>query len=317
MDELTNYLTEGTKHADISSETLELMGKRAANMYLDHGVSLNEGIAKIASEYKDINHEQVKRVVEHANTSVYLAQHDMNKTAGKDSSYPQFELAEASKVLQNLSDENRTVVVTPTDISYSSRVEQKTKLSAAKNAELEKGLAEMFEVEGSEKTASLDFSVDTAINDLLLAKHSAEDNKNHFEYTYSEVLSLHKEASAEYYELVKRFMLDGGDFSHVMAAARSTELEDAKIASVMRPVVEKLMEDKVASDKQLQQSIRNLEKVAFRVINPNHPLVTNFASLAELNDEVDVVKEALSKSAEAYNIAKEAINETFFDKSSK
>src|SRR5258708_3946623 len=95
-DALTDYISAGSEKAVISAESLELMGKRAASFLFDHGIPLNEGIRKIASEYKDINHEQIKRVVEFANISAYLTQHDKNKTAGAESSYPQFELADGN-----------------------------------------------------------------------------------------------------------------------------------------------------------------------------------------------------------------------------
>mgnify|MGYP003353403588 CR=1 FL=1 len=71
-----------------------------------------EAVAKLASAVPDMNAEQVKRVCEYANTNVYLALHDKNKTAGAGSSYPQFELADPSRVIQDLSDGAKPTVIT-------------------------------------------------------------------------------------------------------------------------------------------------------------------------------------------------------------
>ena len=111
-NDLVNYLSSTGQHAKLSPEALEMMGKQAANMFLDTGLSLNEAVVKIASEHHDINVEQLKRVAEFANTAVYLAKHDQSKTAGDSTSYPQFELADPARIVQDMSDGARPTVVT-------------------------------------------------------------------------------------------------------------------------------------------------------------------------------------------------------------
>jgi hypothetical protein len=41
-DELTNYLMNGSRHASLSAESLELIGKQAATRFLNEGLALNE-----------------------------------------------------------------------------------------------------------------------------------------------------------------------------------------------------------------------------------------------------------------------------------
>jgi hypothetical protein len=106
------------RHASLSAESLELLGKTAANAYLTQGIRLNTSIAKQAAAHPDISNAQVQRICEFANTAVYLAQHDKNKLAGAGSSYPQFELADAARVIQDISSGSRPTVVTRTDIEY-------------------------------------------------------------------------------------------------------------------------------------------------------------------------------------------------------
>lgn len=314
MEELTNYLLDGKHRTELSADSLELMGKRAANMYLDFKVPLNEGIAKIASEHKDINPEQVKRVVEFANIAVYLSEHDHNKTAGADTSYPQFELADSTVIIQSLGEETKTVTSSAVNVDYASQPRRKEKTSSI---ETDKLFSQMFGTDNATKLASAESNVESAAGELVNAKHSAEDLRDSLSRSYDQIDNLYKMASEEYYELVKRYMLDDGDFSHVMVAARSTDLSDEKIAYVIKPVVEKLLEEKVASSKQLNQSIRNLEKVAFRVINPEHPLVTTFSGLVLLDEEKRASWLALKDATDQHEKIAKVIKETFLVKASK
>jgi hypothetical protein len=289
-DELTNYLLNGNRHAKLSPESLELLGKQAANMYLNDGLSLNESIAKLAAAYQDISQEQVKRIVEFANSAVYLAKHDQNKTAGAASSYPQFDLADAGRIIQDLSDGARPTVMTPVDLEYSRIPTKKEKVAAVQH------IAEMFGADDNsavEKTASADFSKETAVTEIMGAKNMLTGLKDNLESSVEKMDLMLKEAKAAYYDLVKRHLLDGGDFSDVMAAARSSEAEDEKIASIVQPVVVQLMSEKVASEKRLMNGVRNLEKVAYRVVNEKHPLVVEFKNIVTLEDEVEKVANGL------------------------
>ena len=74
--ELSRHLMAQRNHARLTAEDLELMGKEASTLLLTKGVPLNESIAKMAASHHGFNAEQVKRVVEFANTSAYLAIHD-------------------------------------------------------------------------------------------------------------------------------------------------------------------------------------------------------------------------------------------------
>lgn len=291
-DELSNYLMSGSRHAKLSPESLEMMGKQAANMLLNEKVPLNEAIAKLAGAHADINQEQVKRVCEFANNAVYLAKHDQNKTAGANSSYPSFALADPSRIIQEMSDGARPTVVTKTDIEYSKHPNRYEKVASVKSDAL---LSEMFGYEEKIKTASPDFSHATGVNEVMEAKHSLQGLKDHLESAGEKFDMMLKEAQEEYYDLVKRHLLNEYDFADVMVAARSSGVEDAKIAGVMTPVVERLMKEKVANQKKLMGGVRNLEKVAHRVVNEQHPLVTSFRTVLSLEDEIAKVAAGLGQ----------------------
>jgi hypothetical protein len=288
-DPLSQYLLSSSeRHASISPETLERLGKEAANMYLDKGISLNEAVVKLASSFDDINAEQIKRVVEFANTSTYLALHDKSKTAGAGSSYPQFELADANRIVGDLSDGARPTTVTRTDADYG-RQPEKPKLSAARTDSL---FAQAF---GVEKTAKIELSKEAAVEDILQTKHSLQDLKAHLTHSGEQFDLMLKEAQTEYYDTIKRYMLEGNSLADVLAAARSTGVDQEKIAEVLKPVVETLIKEKVASPKTLKTQALGLSKVASRVVNERHPLVNLFGSVVSLTGECEKVAMSLEE----------------------
>lgn len=309
-DELSNYLMNGSRHASLSAESLELMGKQAANRFLQEGLALNESISKLAGEHQDINGEQIKRIVEFANNAVYLAKHDQSKTAGANASYPQFELADASRIIQEMSDGARPTVTTPVDIEYS-RLPAKAQISPKDDV-----IAKVFGID-PEKTASVDYSKDTAVkqvmdtkDDLTAAKDLLENKGESFEMAL-------KEAQAEYYDLVKRHMLDGNSFSDVLVAAQSSGADKLKIAEAFRPIIVRLLTEKVASPTVLQAMTEQLEKVAHRVVNEKHPLVSTFRSVLALEAEVEKVAMSLSEVDAQLGRVKGFIKEQFLAGSSR
>ncbi len=286
-DELTNYLMNGERHASLSAESLELMGKQAANRLLNDGIPLNETIVKLAGEHQDINGEQVRRVVEFANNAVYLAMHDSNKTAGANSSYPQFEIADPARILQDLSDGARPTVTTKVDVEYSKLPEKKA------DVELRDDVIERVFGFNPDKLAS-DSSATSPINQVVDAKGSLNSLRENLEHHGEQFTMALKQAQDEYYDLTKNYLLEGGSFADVIVAARSSGADKSKIAYVFQPIIARLLKEKVASPVRLQLMTEQLEKVAHRVVNEKHPLVSTFKSIVALESEIDKIATSLS-----------------------
>jgi len=289
-DELTNYLMTGSRHASVSAEALELMGKQAANRFLNEGLALNESICKLAGEHKDINGDQIKRIVEFANTAVYLAKHDQSKTAGAESSYPQFQLADAGRIIQEMSDGARPTVTTPVDIEYS-KMPQKSKTASAHVSSMKDSVIEtMF---GIKKASSQEVTRDQAVKQVMDTKAELKAFKDTLSYDGERHEMALKEAQAEYYAMVKNHLLEGNSFSDVLVAAQSSGSDKQKIAEAFRPIVERLLTEKVASPLQLKIMTEQLEKLAHRVVNEKHPFVSTFRSMLALEAEIDKVAMSL------------------------
>lgn len=312
-DNLTSYLLNDARHANISPEGLELMGKAAANLFLDRGVALNEAVVKLASEHDDITQEQVKRVCEFANTAVYLAKHDKNKTAGAASSYPQFELADPNRVIQDLSDGARPSIITPTDISYGQQPLKKEKVSSAF---VDEQLAEMFGATDQGRTKLASFTSETAEKEIMDAKNALVGLKQNLEHHAEQFDFALKEASVQYYDLMKRHLLDGGSFVDFMTSAIATGVSHEKIAAITQPFVEKLLSEKVTTADTLENDLSHLHKIASRVVNEAHPFVTTFKSVVAIDDEITKVATALDDVEAQLRTINGFIKETFLAGSS-
>lgn len=287
---LSTDLAKKGKYANVSPEMLEMMGKSAANTFIEKGVSLNESISKLAAAHNDISQEQVMRICEFANTAVYLAKHDMAKTAGSKESYPEFDLADPNRVIQDLSDGTKSTITTKVDSDYS-KLPLKAKTASAESP-AEKALQELF----MPKTAEdLDFSKQTAIDEVMTAKNNLKDLRDHLRSSGEQFDLMFKEASAEFYELSKRHMLDGGSFVDIVKAAQATGASDVEVNSTLTPVIKNLVQEKVATSKELSFQMRALEKVAHRTINPEHPMVKAAGTVVESGREINKVAHGLSE----------------------
>jgi len=286
QDKLSTALANEGKHANVSPEMLEMMGKTAANIFIEKGVSLNESISKLAAAHDDINQEQIKRVCEFANTAVYLAKHDMAKTAGESSSYPEFDLADPNRVVQDLSDGTKSTITTKVDADYS-KLPSKMKTSSAR---ADAALEELF---SSKTPEDLDYSKDSAINDVMAAKDQLNGLRDHLSSTGEQFDLMFKEAEAEFYELSKRHMMDGGSIIDIYKSAQATGATDDEAGSILTPVITRLVQEKVASAAAMKEQMKSLEKVAHRTINPAHPLVKAAGAILESGREMEKVSYGL------------------------
>ena len=284
-----------------------MMGKEAANLLIAKGAPLHDSIVKMASSLGELNGEQVRRMVEFANTSAYLALHDKAKQAGAGHSYPQFDLADPDQVLAELGAPGQEQEA-PVDPAYL-QAPAKQKLSTpALDAELEK----LFLGENGErvKTAGLDFTHETGVSQIMTAKEDLSSLRYTLSSSAEKLDSLFKQAEADYYDTVKRHLLDGGSFADVARAAHEVT-DTATIQETLVPFVARLFQEKVAQPEALYHQLRTLEKVAHREVDETHPLVTQFGAVVALRSEIDKVASALQDVDSQLAKVKGAIRQEF------
>jgi hypothetical protein len=291
VDKLAEFLSSDRPTREVAPETLELLGKQAANAYLERGTAPNTTILKLAAE-NELGPDHVRRVVESTNTAIHLHQHEKNKTAGETSSYPQFTLADAEAVLAAMEKKASPDITPSKDSSYQHRPRSR---AAEQREEKERRLDELFSYRPNtweqmpewSKTASLDFTAESALTDLTATKDQLKGIKDNLTYVANNHDAILKEAEDEYFRHVRAHLLEGGSFADVMIAARSTNVGDEKIAGVLSPMVERIIKEKVAGANRLQAGLRDMEKVANRVVNPQHPLVDLFKTIVDAQDVIE------------------------------
>lgn len=292
-DDLTRYLTSDSPKPKVAPETLEVMGKQAASQFLSSGVALNEAIVKLAAG-QHLGVDQVKRVCEFANNAAYLGLHDKNKTAGAESSYPQFELADAGRVVQDLAvaakPTLRPAEINPSAADYG-RQPVKAKLASATTDNL---LADLFNVKEAEARADLDFTRSSAINDIVDTKQDLTSLKDTLTSAAAELNALHEEATEDYYKVAKAHLLEGHGFEDVLAAAGWSPETKSKVSSILQPVVARLIKEKVAAPADLTFGLHSLAKVAHRVIDETHPLVAHYREIASIDTEISKIAASLA-----------------------
>lgn len=293
-EDLSSLLADGHRYAKISPEMLEVFGKEAANMFLDHGVALNEAVVKVASAHDDISPEQVKRIAEFANTATYLALHDKNKTSGAKTSYPQFVLADPSRIIQDMSDGARPTLVTQTDREYGLQPLKEKNSSA--NDPRESALEQLF-VGDLEKVAYDEKSItkQAAIDEVFAAKDMLIGLRDSLRNSAEQLDMMFKEASAELYELSKRFVLEGGTMADVYRAVSSNTQDREKISQVMTPIITGFIRENVRHPDEMREDMLELEKVAHRIINPENEMVKAAGAVIACSSELQVVAEGLNQ----------------------
>lgn len=291
-EQLSSMDLQNVRHADLSPEMMELIGKQAANLFIEKGVNLNESIVKMASAHEDINQEQLKRICEFANTATYLAKHDQNKTAGAKVSYPEFELADPNRVIQDMSDGAKPTILTKVDTDYGHLPEKKQKTSSAKSDAL---LEELFNTKEASARADLDFSKDTAVNQVMEAKEQLVALRETLSASNEHLDLMQKGASADFYEHAKRHCLEGGSFADIVKAAQATGASNEQVQEVLRPVISLFIKEKVSSVKSMTEDMKDLTKLAHRVVDPEHQMVKAAGAIIDCNQQRGAISSGLEQ----------------------
>ena len=181
---------------DIEMNNLDYLAKEAADQFIQNNIPLNESIIKIA-ENSALNPEEINRVVENANNSVYLA---LFKTA--DDKYIEFPVADSEKIAAALDDKYVDIdSLSDYDVPPSKEL-QDLEIFPTNNES------------GSEKTASVSDS------EILREFQKAQSEKQR----QLEKIALYEgeftEAANTLYGTVKQAVLSGESFGMIKVAMK-------------------------------------------------------------------------------------------------
>lgn len=285
----------------VDPEQLELMGKRAAAAYSEHGTRLSDAVVEIVKEAK-LSPEQVKRVCEFANTNAYLSEFEK---AGEMRNVT-FEggPANPSVVLKDLNDGGNPMLSKLRSNDYTEPTGHYKTAGVTEDA-----LAEAFGIKpgDKEKTASAHSGVDRdhmshynpvdELNDLRICLEGTRETMvsklSTSGVVYDDVSSDLCKTAAQEFETGTPM----GDIARVWAS----HAPNAPLFKEAMALVVKHLQSRGHSEEELTQSL-NKTASAGTLPNPTHPLVEQFVAFTKvahghhiLQKSIEVLDEQLTR----------------------
>lgn len=241
---------------------------QAAHDYLKGGIALNTSIEKIASQH-GLNRDQISRVVEGANTEVYVQL--FNQATDK---YVSFDNADAEKVASAVFSTEKTAEVLGDDYEVAPMQEVlQEKVAALEELPIEKTPAEL------ENELHKFASIDDRLHDSMY-----------------EVDVRFQEREREIYSLIKQAVLGGTPFGDISKAI-SIAYDSPIVTSVMSEVQEKLAEE-------IYPSKLVLEATSHGSVNREHPILkTAGVLLSDANEFVVLQNKRVDVETEVEKLA--------------
>ena len=275
----------------VSGEHLEVLGKKAAALWSTGSApSLNEAVVETV-KHAGLSPEQVRRVIEFANTDAYLTEFK------KEGSHRVVNFhggpANPSDILKDLNDGGGGSVFDRGTSDY--RQPPRVKTASVDGAE--EALEQIF----IEKSASAEYPEVNPLGDVLDLKDKLAASYDNMTYEISSLESAYSDLADRVYGGMKQAALSGrtlGEIVQVWSVAAPSP-EHIKVAfQLFTPRL--LREGVFGSSEELSDSIEKVGHV--RIPNPNHPMVTDFqeycetlSKLAELRAAREDVKEGLGQ----------------------
>ena len=265
----------------VSGEHLEVLGKRAAALWSE-GREKSLGDAVVSTvKTASLSPEQVKRVVEFANTAAYLSEFHKEGAMHRVVDFGAGGLADPSAVLQDLNDGGGGSRFDSGSLEYN-HPPQETKTASAWD---ETAFAQMFASSGQEYPE---------VNPLGEVLDLRDKLAGAYETTTSMLSSLevmYEDVQKNLFHQVKQAALSGHALSEIaqiwQQVAPSDEHVKVAFVSVMDPLVD-------------NEVFRNHEAVAESLskhasvgqVNKEHPLVTGFTDFCEIITKLAEARDA-------------------------
>lgn len=236
----------------MTTADLDQYTKTVAQDYIKNSVALNDSITKIASTH-GLNREQINRIVEAANTEVYVQL--FNQSADK---YVQFENADSEKIASVVfSDTPKVAETSISDYETSPEETYREKTGSVFNTNPEEEVKKPTEeLNTYYKLAALQTQIENSMNELNVHYQSAVDTL---------------------YSMVKQAVLGGTPYGDIHKAITSV---------YPQPVVEVSM-DEVQEKLATEMPLRKFEKTSEQIgtVNQENPLIKQAATLVKYAQE--------------------------------
>ena len=265
----------------VSGEHLEVLGKRAAALFTD-GLEKNLSDAVVSTvKSAGLAPEQVKRVVEFANTAAYLSDFNKEGSTNRFVDFGPGGLADPAVVLQDLNDGGGGSMFDSGSLDYHSPPETHKTASAFENVAFE----QLFATSGHEYPE---------VNPLGEAIDLRDKLASAYETTTSMLSSLevmYDDLQGRLFNTVKQAALHGHSLAEVVKIWESVAPSADHVKVAFQAVMDPLVDNGV---------FRNHEEVAdslskhasARIPDPSHPLVVDFQDFCEVTSKLAHAREA-------------------------
>lgn len=282
----------------VSGEELEVFGKSAASRYIcGKSPTLNDAVVETVKQAA-LSPEQVKRVVEFANTAAYLYEF---KKEGATHKYIEFEggPANPSEVLKDLNDGGGGTVFDRGIADYTQPPDNKlASISRSNFSRL--GIGKVASADSRESLLWEAFGVDEQPLPYAAPWRDAEDMREKLATTRdnlnSELSFLEgdfRDITEHLYSLVKQATMKDIPLSYIVQAWAHVTPGEGFVKAAFSHIGPKLVEDEVMTYDNIGESLT--KKASSGAVNYNHPIVETFvgfcshlAKLAEIREQRDI-----------------------------
>jgi hypothetical protein len=264
-----------------SGEFLEVLGKHAA---ADWGngryKSLTESVTETVKQAQ-LSPEQVKRVVEFANTAAFLTEFKKEGTTSNVVDFPGGP-ADASDILKDLNDGGGGSVFDKGTLDYETPPAQ-TKTASPREEYL---LEQMF---GGRPAAELPYASPT--EEVVDLKDKLAGAAEHLQSQLSGLEVMYADLADRVYHQVKQATLGGVSLGQVMQAWETVAPSPDHIKVAFTLITPRLLREGVFYN--VDQMTASVDKTAgARVVNPEHPLVVEFGEFCATLSKMAELREA-------------------------
>lgn len=280
MDAFQDLLTQSSG-SQVSPELLEMLGRKAAQMFTAQGVPLNDGVRQVLADQPNLGTEHIRRIVEFANNAAF--QELFEKGTDKNVHFP---VADPGVVLRDARDGG-----TPAQDGKTLSGKDDFKMQPRHEGDLgEAELHQLFAPSSPDMSAGPPLakaaSAETMevphafhanpVEDVYDAHVRMQGNREILRADNDVVQMKLKTAQQAFYEAVKNEVLspEGAGLGGVLGALEKVAGSD-RPAGAVRSVVVGLIDEGIPPIL-LEHS---LTKMAGRVVNPEHQIIQTFLDL--------------------------------------
>jgi len=265
----------------VSGEHLEVLGKHAADTWQLGGVStLTEAVVQTV-KHAGLAPEQVKRVVEFANTHAYLTEFKKEGTPHKVVDFGVGGPADAAEALRDLNDGGGGSVYDRGTLDY----EQPPLDAKMASPRAERELDVLF----GNKAAPLPFEEPFA--EALEVRDKLSAVSDHLHSEMSGLETMYADLADRLYQQVKQAALSGTPLTDICRSWEEVSPTDEYVKAAFALFSPRLLRDGVFPSPQVM--IASIDKVASAgLVNREHPLVTEFGEFCEVLSKLAEIRAA-------------------------